>query len=129
LAEQYPHIPIIVNHSGLCVEHSEEGIEQWKEGLRALATHSNVSIKVSGLGMTDNKWTAESIRPFILDCIEIFGIERCMFASNFPVEKLVGSYTDFYRAFKQIVANKFNTEQQKKLFHDNAIKYYRLKIE
>jgi predicted TIM-barrel fold metal-dependent hydrolase len=75
--------------------------------------------------MTDNKWTAESIRPFILDIIQIFGVDRCMFASNFPVEKVVGSYQDWYTAFKQIVAS-FTQEQQKKLFYDNAIKFYRL---
>jgi len=127
LAQQHPNIPIVVNHSGLCVEHSEEGIDQWKAGLRALAAHPNVTIKVSGLGMTDNKWTAESVRPFILDTIEIFGVERCMFASNFPVEKVIGSYTDWYRAFKQIVASKFTAEQQKALFHDNAVRIYRLR--
>ena len=118
---------MVVNHSGLCVEHSEEGIEQWKDGLRALAAQPNVTIKVSGLGMTDNKWTAESIRPFVLDCIDIFGVERCMFASNFPVEKPLGSYTDWYRAFKQVVASKFNAQQQKSLFHDNAVRVYRIK--
>ena len=55
----------------------------------------------------------------------MFGVDRCMFASNFPVEKVVGAYSDWYTAFKQIVAN-MPAEQQKKLFYSNAIKYYRL---
>ena len=125
LAGRHPEVPVVINHSGLCVDHTEEGIEQWKAGLQAFAALPHVSIKISGLGMTDNRWTAESIRPFILDIIAIFGVDRCMFASNFPVEKVVGAYSDWYTAFKQIVAN-LPVEQQKKLFYDNAIKYYRL---
>ena len=125
LAAKHPDVPVVINHSGICVDHTEEGIEQWKAGLTAFAALPHVSIKISGLGMTDNRWTAESIRPFILDIIHIFGVDRCMFASNFPVEKVVGAYSDWYTAFKQIVAN-LPMEQQKKLFYDNAIKYYRL---
>ena len=125
VAKAHPTVPVIINHSGLCIDHTEEGIEEWKAGLAEFAALSHVSIKISGLGMTDNKWTAESIRPFILDIIRIFGVERCMFASNFPVEKVVGAYSDWYTAFKQIVAT-LPLEQQKKLFHDNAIRYYRL---
>ena len=125
IAKAHPTVPVIINHSGLCVDHTEEGIEEWKAGLAEWAQLKQVSIKISGLGMTDNKWTAESIRPFILDIVRIFGVERCMFASNFPVEKVVGAYNDWYTAFKQIVAN-LPPEQQKALFHDNAVKYYRL---
>ena len=125
LAARHPHIPLIVNHSGLCIDHTEEGIELWKRGLQQLAQQPNVSMKISGLGMTDNSWTAESIRPFVADLLACFGPERCMFASNYPVEKCVGQYGDWYTAFKQIVAARPQHEQRL-LFHDNAIRFYRL---
>ena len=74
-------------------------------------------------------WSApEAWKPYILHCIECFGIDRCMFASNFPVDKVSCSYTSLFNAFKIIVKD-FSAEDKKKLFHDNAVRIYRLTIE
>lgn len=54
-----------------------------------LSKEGNVAIKISGLGMVDNHWTLESITPYVNYCIDTFGVDRCMFASNFPVEKVI----------------------------------------
>jgi predicted TIM-barrel fold metal-dependent hydrolase len=64
----------------------------------------------------------------VLHCIECFGVERCMFASNFPVDKVSCSYTVLWNAFKRIVDSAgFSMEDKRKLFHDNAIRCYSLK--
>ena len=93
--------------------------------MRELAAAPNVVVKISGLGTVDWNWTLESIRPFVLQTIEAFGIPRCMFASNFPVDKLYGDFDTLYAAFREITKH-FSLDERQMLFHDNAARYYRL---
>jgi predicted TIM-barrel fold metal-dependent hydrolase len=73
----------------------------------------------------DWKWTVESIRPFVLQTIDTFGIPRCMFASNFPVDKLYSDFDTLSSAFREITKH-FSADERQMLFHDNAARYYRL---
>ncbi len=75
--------------------------------------------------MFHHDWTAEMLRPFVLDTIDIFGVERCMFASNFPMDKLHADYASIWQAFDQITAD-FSAPERQALFHDNAARLYRL---
>jgi len=75
--------------------------------------------------MGDGHWTTESIRPFVLDAIDAFVSQRCLFASNFPVDRLFSSYDDVFDAFKEITGN-FSYDERRALFHDNAARVYRL---
>ncbi len=125
LAKRNPETLIILNHTGMPDDKGEAGLQRWRDGMRALAANANVVAKISGLGMLDWTWTTESIRPFVLETIDIFGIDRCMFASNFPVDKLYSSFKTLYGAFETIVAA-FSAEEQAKLFYDNAARWYRL---
>jgi predicted TIM-barrel fold metal-dependent hydrolase len=125
LARAYPDVPIILNHAGMPVDRDEEGLDLWRRGMRELAAAPNVAVKISGLGVVDWRWTAESIRPFVLQTIEAFGVSRCMFASNFPVDKLYSDFDALYAAFREITRS-FSAEERRQLFHDNAAHYYRL---
>ena len=125
LAYANPETLIILNHAGMPVDRDEEGIRLWQRGIRQLADAPNVVAKISGLGTVDWKWTLESIRPFVLQTIEAFGISRCMFASNFPVDKLYSDFDTLYGSFREIIAS-FSADERRKLFHDNAARYYRL---
>jgi len=125
LATRYDQTRIIVNHTGMPVERDKEGIGGWRAGMKVLAACPNIVVKISGLGMTDPEWTTESIRPFVLETIETFGAERCMFASNFPVDSLFSSYDTLFDAYRSIVGD-FSASEQSMLFHDNAERYYRL---
>ena len=125
LAYANPETLIILNHAGMPVDRDEEGIRLWQRGIRQLAGAPNVVAKISGLGTVDWKWTLESIRPFILQTIEAFGISRCMFASNFPIDKLYSDFDTLYGSFREITAS-FSADERRKLFHDNAARYYRL---
>jgi predicted TIM-barrel fold metal-dependent hydrolase len=125
LAHDYPDILIILNHTGMPVDRDEEGIRRWQQGMQELAAAPNIVVKISGLGTVDWKWTAESIRPFVLQTIEAFGVSRCMFASNFPVDKLYSDFDTLYEAFRKIT-QAFSSEERRMLFHDNAARYYRL---
>ena len=125
LASRHSGIQFILNHTGMPVERDAEGLEGWRSGMRTLAACDNVAVKISGLGMTDPQWTTSSIRPFVLKTIELFGTERCMFASNFPVDSLFSDYDTLYRAFRDITSD-FSDANRTRLFRDNAARIYRL---
>jgi predicted TIM-barrel fold metal-dependent hydrolase len=124
-ARRHPDIQIVLDHAGMPLERDEDGIEGWRGGMRCLADCPNVAVKISGLGMVDHLWTVASIRPFVLETIEIFGVERCMLASNFPVDRLYSDYTTLWRAFDAITET-LSPDERAALFHDNAIRIYRL---
>lgn len=124
LAEAFQETQIILNHTGMQVD-GPEHFDAWRAGLVELAGAPNVACKISGLGMGDHHWTVESFRPYVESAIEAFGVERCMFASNFPVDKLFSSYAALFDAFREITAG-YSHDERWALFHDNAERYYRL---
>lgn len=125
LARDIPEVPVILNHTGMPIYQDPENLEIWRKGLRALRDAGNVSAKISALGMFDKNWTAESIRPLVLDTIEIMGVDRCMFASNFPVDSLISDYRRLWQAFNEITSD-FSEGERRKLFAENAERYYRI---
>jgi predicted TIM-barrel fold metal-dependent hydrolase len=125
LAERFSDIQIILNHTGMPIDRSPEGLRDWRRAMKRLAGAPNAACKISGLAMTNWRWTADSIRADVLGAIEAFGVDRCMFASNFPVDKLFSSYDAIFDAFKAITRN-FSESERLKLFHDNAVRIYRL---
>lgn len=126
LAAENPDIPIILNHTGMFADrNSIEGWRIWRDGMRALAKQPNISAKISGLGMLDHAWTTESIRPYALEAIDAFGTDRAMFASNFPVDRLYGSYETLWNAYAGIVAD-MTPQEKTALFRGNAERIYRI---
>jgi predicted TIM-barrel fold metal-dependent hydrolase len=125
LARDFPGTQIILNHTGLPADRSDEGLLGWRQAMHTLAEQPNVACKISGLGQPGRPWTIESNGPVVLETIEIFGVERCMFASNFPVDSLVADFDTIFDGFKTIVAG-FSAAEQAALFHDNAVRFYRL---
>jgi predicted TIM-barrel fold metal-dependent hydrolase len=125
LAARHPWTRIILNHAGMPIDRDDEGIALWHIGMKALAEQPNVSVKISGLGMMDWNWTTEAIRPYVLHTIEYFGVERCMFASNFPVDRLYSSFERLYDAFFEIVRD-FSEDELRRLFGGTAVNIYRL---
>ena len=125
VARTYPDTQIILNHTGMPRKRDPAYLEAWRNGMRTLAAAPNVAAKISGLVMFHHDWTPEVIRPFVLDTIDIFGTDRCMFASNFPVDKLHADYGATWAAFDQITAP-FSPDERRALFYDNAERFYRL---
>ena len=123
LAHDFPETTIILNHTGLPSDRSEAGLGGWMEGMKALAAQPNTSVKISGICVPGQKWTAEFNRKVVLDTIQVFGVERCMFSSNFPVDGVVASFDEIVNGFAGIVSV-FSEADQLRLFHDNALKYY-----
>ena len=80
-------------------------------------------MKISGLGVPGEPWTAAANREIVLTTIELFGTGRAMFASNFPVDGLCGTFDAIYSGFRAIVAD-FTPDEQRALFRDNAQRIY-----
>jgi len=125
LARDFPSPQIVIVHTALPVDRSEEGLAGWRAALETAAAQPNVAIKISGLGRVGLPWTLAANGPIIRDTIDIFGPERCMFASNFPVDGLTGSFPVIYGGFRAAVSNR-PIEERRMLFHDNAVRIYRL---
>ena len=120
-----PDTQIIINHTGMPVDRDPGGLAAWRSGMHALAACLNVAVKISGLGMVMHDWTVQMIRPFVLETIDMFGTNRCLFASNFPVDRLYSDYATVWAAFDQITGD-FSADERNGLFHDNAVRVYRL---
>jgi predicted TIM-barrel fold metal-dependent hydrolase len=125
LARDFPETQIIINHTGLPSDRSPEGLAAWRRAVEGIAQAPNVAIKVSGLGQPPQRWSAQSNAPVVRDAIAIFGTDRAMFASNYPVDSLVATYDDILAGFLFAVAD-VPLEARRKLLSDNAIRIYRL---
>jgi predicted TIM-barrel fold metal-dependent hydrolase len=144
LAKAFPGTTIILNHvgcpmgTGPYVSKRSEVFAEWKKGIAALAEHDNVVVKLGGLGMhvfgfdldklpapLSSAELAKLWKPYIDTCIEAFGVERCMFESNFPVDKISGSYKTYWNVFKRL-ADGCSADEKAALFHDTAASVYRL---
>jgi len=144
LARAFPETPIVLNHVGgpLGVGpyrgRGDAVFADWRAGLKVLATCPNVHMKLGGLAMVVNGFDfhenalppssgelADAWRPWMESCIELFGADRCMFESNFPVDKGMCSYPVLWNGFKRIAAGA-SAGEKAALFHDTAAGFYRL---
>jgi len=116
LARDHAETSIVLNHAGLP---SDGALPAWRAALAGLAACPNAAIKISGLGTVSRK------REVVLAAIETFGVERCMFASNFPVDGLCASFDSIYSGFEEITRS-FSALERRGLFHDNAVRIYRM---
>jgi predicted TIM-barrel fold metal-dependent hydrolase len=125
LARDFPATKIIINHTALPADRSESGLAAWRRNLEGVAAYPNVYLKISGIGLEGGLWPVSQNKHIVLDAIFIMGWERCMFASNFPVDGLCADFDTIFGAYKSYVAA-FPCEQINALFHDNALRVYGL---
>ena len=127
LAADFPETTLVINHTGLPSDRSDLGFSAWSNAIEQVAQKPNVMIKISGLGQTNQPWTVESNRNIVLRALEIFGPDRCMFASNFPVDRLCGDLDAILLGFREIV-NTLTETTVDALFHGNAARIYRFSL-
>ena len=105
LAIGVPGTTVVLEHIGYPRDTaSPEYFEHWKAGIEMIAEAPNVTCKISGLGMNRAGWTIESLTPWVIHCIETFGPGRCMFGSNWPVDRLYASYDSYVTAYRSIIS-------------------------
>jgi predicted TIM-barrel fold metal-dependent hydrolase len=127
VARQFPKVPIVLNHTGFPWDRSEEGLATWRRAMEAVARQPNVHVKVSEFGLKDAAWDYESNRRVVLETIEIFGIERCLFATNFPVAGLRIDYDTLVRSLSRMLADRSPADRDR-FFWKNAASFYRLSL-
>ncbi len=125
LADDFGATQIILNHTGLPADRSKEGLEGWRAAMRLLAGAPNAAVKISGIGQAGHPWSVEANRAIVRTTIDLFGAERCMFASNFPVDSLVASFDTIYSGFAEITSDVSSAERDA-LFFGNAMRIYRI---
>jgi predicted TIM-barrel fold metal-dependent hydrolase len=145
-ARAVPNLTIILNHIGGLMRvgpyanRDDEVLATWRSGIAAVAACPNVYMKLGGIGMprTGFDWHARNkpigseelaaaMAPFMTYCIEQFGPDRCMFESNFPVDKVSYSYNVMYNAFKRL-SKGYSAAERAAMFHDTAARVYRIDV-
>ena len=125
LIDAFPDTHFILNHAGLPWNREPDGLAAWRAGMKAVASYPNVDVKMSFLCVKGRPWRFDENQIIVRDTIDIFGIERCLFASNFPVDSLWVDFDTLYTSYKRMVADLARADQEK-LFSKNAIRAYRI---
>ena len=125
LIKDFPNVPMILVHAGMLTDRAPEMIEQWRKALIMMAAFPNLHVKLSGLGMFSQGITLPQARQVIRDSIQIFGADRTIYGSNFPLEKLNASYADYFGIYRKVLAE-YSEAEQRAVFYDNAARFYRL---
>jgi len=120
-----PDLRVALCHCGSPHDQSENGLAVWRSSLTRFAELPNVYCKLSGFCMFEQNWDAERAKKTALAAIDIFGVDRCMFGSNFPVEKLYVSYHTLYTSYLDIAAE-FSESERQMLLADTARWFYRI---
>ena len=118
-----PDVPAVICHTGEPYDQSPNSVRLWKEGMAGLAALDNTVVKISGWGMFMHHWTVENVASFIHETIDLFGPDRCMFASNLPVDLVSGSCERIYSAFYEW-ASQYTEEEQQQMFYGTAERFY-----
>lgn len=127
LVREYPATAVILDHAGMPLTRDADYLRSWRSGMQELAEAPQVTVKISALGTTDHRWSTASIRPLVLETIEIFGPERVMFASNFPVDGMYSSLTRLFDAFDEITRG-FSRREREEMFAGTAARSYRIEL-
>jgi predicted TIM-barrel fold metal-dependent hydrolase len=126
VALENPSTTIVLEHIGYPRDTVDpEYFARWKTGILAIAEAPNVFCKISGLGMNRAGWTTDGLVPWVDHCIEAFGPERCVFGSNWPVDRLWGSYDAYASAFRELISH-YSEDEQRLMLHDVAQRIYRI---
>ena len=125
LAKACPQVTFILQHAGMLEDLSSQGRAAWREGMQRLADCPNVVSKLSGLGTFIHRNDSAHIAGIVAETVAIFGAGRCLFGSNFPIEKLWTGYRELVDAFRAAAAP-LGAEQRDAILRTTAIRVYRL---
>ena len=121
----FPVLPVVLQHTGLPWDRSDAGLAAWRRGMEALAALPNVHVRLSEFGLRDRPWRLADNLPVVRDAVSIFGWQRAMFGSNFPVAGLRISYPALVRAMAEALAH-LDDRARQSIWCDNALAFYRM---
>lgn len=124
LAERHPDLSIVLEHIGFPRERNDTYFHNWRTAIEGLAKAGNVTMKISGVAMTDPFFTKESLRRWIDACLDTFGPDRCIIGSNWPVDRLFSSYDSIMSFYREYIA-KLSVSEQERILNKNAANLYK----
>jgi predicted TIM-barrel fold metal-dependent hydrolase len=125
LARACPQVTFVLQHAGMPEDRSPAGLAAWRDGMARLAQNANVVSKLSGLGTFIHRNDPGHIAAIVEETVGWFGAERCLFGSNFPIEKLWTGYADLVAAYRDAIAARPAAEQAA-ILDGTAARVYRL---
>ena len=124
-AEAFPDVPMVLAHCGMPEDLTPGGWHAWREGMERLAAVPSVHVKLSGLGTFIHRLDQSHIERTVQDTVALFGPERCLWGSNFPIEKLWTDYASLIQAYRRALAH-LSPAAQEAIFGGTARRLYRL---
>ena len=125
LADACPNVTFVLQHSGMLEDLSDEGRAKWRRAMTALAKRPNVVSKLSGFGTFQHRLDPDLIGWLTSETVAMFGADRCLWGSNFPIEKLWTDYPSLVSAHRAAAGGLSDAEQQA-IFNKTAVRVYRL---
>ena len=125
MLREVPAVPVVLEHAGLPWDRSDAGLAVWRRGMQALARCEQVHVKLSEFGLRDAPWRFEDNALIVRETVAIFGWQRCMFGSNFPVASLRIGYAALVQAMSGALVH-LQPEARRAIWHDNALRFYRI---
>ena len=125
---EVPGTRAVIDHMGFPQSFGDEEFERWQRGMRTIARHEQVVLKVSEMGMVEHGWTLAGIERWIHASIEIFGPERIVFGTNWPVDRLYGGFGELVDAYRALTASHSPSERLAMLA-GNAVALYSIDVD
>lgn len=127
LAHDFHDVVFVLTHAGMLEDRSETGWALWAEGMRGLAACPNVMVKLSGLGTFERTCSEAVWAPVVRQTVDLFGPSRCLFGSNFPIEKMWTSYAQLLAVMRACLSG-YSTSERREILHDVAARLYKLPV-
>lgn len=125
LVDAFPNVQFVLVHSGMPHSQEKEAFNEWQMGLRKFAERPNVVTKISGAGTFQRRCDVAEWREVIVPAVEIFGPDRSLFGSNFPIEKLWTDYSTLVETVKTCIEG-FSSQERQSVMHDTAARVYNI---
>jgi predicted TIM-barrel fold metal-dependent hydrolase len=125
LARDFPETLIILNHLGLPSDRTPAGLSAWREAMATLSEAPNLRVKLSGICVPGRAWTAELNGWIVMEAIRLFGAERCLWASNYPVDGLVSGFAEILQTMRAMTQG-LQRASRLRIFYGTAAEVYRL---
>jgi predicted TIM-barrel fold metal-dependent hydrolase len=126
MLDAFGDLPFILNHAGMPEDRSPAGWKIWSDGIKELGQHKNLYVKFSGLNTFEHRCSADLMRPVVQESLASFGTDRCMFGSNFPIEKMWTSY-ETYVSDMIMAIGPVSQADLDQIFYNTAASVYQLK--
>lgn len=124
LARAFPGLQFVLLHAGMLADRSRDGWARWRAGMELLARCPNVAVKLSGLGTFERACSVALWKPVIDHTLDLFGPDRCLYGSNFPIESLWTGYAQLMAVMRECLAG-LGERDRRAVFHDTALRLYR----